>query len=183
MGIYLWPLQEMETGCSFTSPRLHLYPMLLFFPIYFFLSLCSSPRLKFWHGSLSLNREDNKNLKPIPVWKGCLCQIPLPSVDVLEERCMAVWKLIVHYCSSPTALQGMASGSWEHSTTLQMNQRQCLLYHFASSAISLWQGQVLWTWHRTHGQPGVCSSRHIPNCLCSVSYCIPALWPSAHLKV
>lgn len=40
LGIYLWPLKEMETRCSFTSPCLQFYPMLLFFPIYFFLSLC-----------------------------------------------------------------------------------------------------------------------------------------------
>lgn len=39
MGIYLWPLKEMETGCSSTSPHPNLHPMLLFFPIYFFLSL------------------------------------------------------------------------------------------------------------------------------------------------
>lgn len=50
----------------------------LFFPI----TICSSPLLKFWHRSLSLNKDDDKNLKPIPIWKGTLCQIPLPSVHV-----------------------------------------------------------------------------------------------------
>lgn len=51
----------------------------LFFPF----TMCSSPRLKFWHSSLSLNREDDKNLKPIPIWKGTFCQTLAPSVDVL----------------------------------------------------------------------------------------------------
>lgn len=48
MGICLWPLKEMETGCSFTSPRPHFYPILLFFPHLFFpFTMCFSPCLKF----------------------------------------------------------------------------------------------------------------------------------------
>lgn len=136
MGIYLWPLKEMETGCSFTSPRLLFYPMLLFFPIYFFLSLCVPLHVSNSHSSLSLNRENDKNLKPIPIWKGTLCQTPLPSVDVLGGEvhgCVDTdSSLLFFHSTTRNSLRFM--GAQDHS--LQLTQRQCLLCPFSSPALA-----------------------------------------------
>lgn len=134
--------------------------------------MCSSPRLKFWHSSLSLNRDDDKNRKPIPIWKGTLCQIPLSSVDVLGGE--------VHGCADAdsslllfhnTTRNGLSSVvAQDHS--LQLTQRQCLLCHFASSAIPLWQGQV----PRAAG--GLQWPTYQTDWLCSLSYCTVAICPS-----
>lgn len=184
MGIYLWPLKEMETGCSFTSPPPSLLSNASVFPHLFFpFTVCSSPRLKFWHSSLSLNRDDDKNLKPIPIRKGTLCQIPLPSLDILGGEvhgCVdADSSLLLFHSTTRNGLRSMGA----QDCSLQLTQRQCLLCHFAFSTISLWQGQVPWA------AVGLQWPTHQTDWLCNVSYCIPALWPSAqvvcpaHLKV
>lgn len=133
--------------------------------------MCSSPRLKFWHSSLSLNKDDDKNLKPIPIWKGTLCQIPLPSVDVLGRDvrgCADAVSSLLLFHSTRNGLSSM--GAQDHS--LQLTQKQCLLCHFASSAIPVWQGQVLWAavglqWP-THQTDWLCSELLHP---CTVAIC------------
>lgn len=112
----------------------------LFFPF----TMCSSPRLKFWHSSLSLNREDDKNLKPIPIWKGTLCQTPLPSVDVLgggvHGSVDTDSSLLLFYTP-----QGMASGSQEHSPAEPKAMPAlsfCLLSHFSVVAMGSYGSAV-----------------------------------------
>lgn len=118
----------------------------LFFPI----AVCSSLLLKFWHDSLSLNKDDNKNLKP------SYSHLKRDLVPDPTALCVCVKRReaqLCRYCQLsnallpmrqawrtpfPTPPTEMASGSWEHRSTHQPYQMQRLLSHFASSALSLW---------------------------------------------
>lgn len=162
----------------------------LFFPIAF----CSSPLLKFWHCSLCLNKEDDKNLKPVPIWKGTLCQIPLPlSAWVKRQRSIAVQTLPAHCWSSPCAV-GMESpvsysttgnslrfvGAQKHSPAIPNAMPAlsfCLLSCFSVAepgTVGLTQGM----WATVRLQELMHTESTFP---AACSHCMPALWPSAEV--
>lgn len=101
----------------------------LFFPI----TICSSALLKFWHCSLSLNKAQDKNIKPIPIWKGTSS-------------------------SASRSTSGNSTGALASRPKCNQCLSVVLLCHSASSDISLWQGQVRWAWRRECEKPWVHSS-------------------------
>lgn len=176
----LWKKWKLDV--LLLPPALTSIQYFCFSPIYFFLSLCVSLHVSNSdNSSLCLNREDDKNLKPIPIWKGTLCQTPFPSVDVLGREvhgCADIdSSLLLFYSTTRNDLK--FTGAQDHSPAEPKAMPPlwfCLLSHFSMVGPSTM---------------GSCGSgvANTPNCLCSLSYCTPALWPSvqvvrtAHLKV
>lgn len=132
----LWKKWKLDV--LLLPPALTSIQCFCFSPFIFFLSLCGPLHVSNSDIVLSAQTEEmTKILSQFLFEKGPSARPNFPLWMYWEEGCKAVQTLTVHCCSF-IALQEMASGSREHRTTLQLNQRQCLLCHFASSAISLW---------------------------------------------
>ena len=185
----------METGCSFPCfapsplPNASVFPH-LFFPV----TICSSPLLKFWLCSLSLNKDD-KSLKPVPIWKGTLCLIPLPSVRVprVEERGWAgtatspllfspcvrqAWRGPISCSTSGSGLGFVGPQELLPATASAMPALSfCLLCRFTvagTGTVGLMEG----VWAAAGPQQPMHTGMTAP---AACSYCTPALWPSTQV--
>lgn len=186
--MYLWPLKEMETGCSFPfspSPlsNASVFPHLFFSYRYLFLStaqiLTPPPQLKQkWQKSWAKSHL-KRVLVPDPS-SPCAC--------VERQRRVAVQTLPAHWCSSPHAA-GTESplsdsttgnglmGAQEHLPAV-LNAMPALsfrlLSHFSVA------GPGLWAWHREREHPWVRSSWCTPNWL-SLQHAVIACLHCVHL--
>lgn len=145
----------METKCSFpsSSPPTHPSNASVFPHLFFPITVCSSPLPKFWHHSLSLNKDDDKNLKPsYSHLKRDLVPDPTALCACVKRREARLCTLPAQSCSSPHAA-GMESpisyinrnslrfvGVQQHSPAIPNavpDQSFCLLSHFSVAGLGI----------------------------------------------